>query len=137
MNTGPTAVYFGREVGDKIVLLFVLEPGDTAPRPAGPFTVHSRDGSGVVRLNESCLGCEGKDGPQSSRSRFDLSAQSARIVPEPARYRHGKTETRVETTAESTIEERDGHHVQEGDHGPGHQALRRLRRPGHEAGSRK
>ncbi len=57
-NLGPTPVYVGHEVANKIELLFVLQSGETKKLPAravGELHPESRDGSGVVRLVESRL----------------------------------------------------------------------------------
>lgn len=52
-NQGPTPVYVGREVGDKIEVLFTLKPGETGELREQRLVAESRDGSGVVRLLES------------------------------------------------------------------------------------
>ncbi len=60
-NLGPTPVYVGREVDNKIEILFVLQSGERKELPGwaiGELRAESRDGSGVVRLMEGRL-CDG------------------------------------------------------------------------------
>ena len=51
-NQGPTPVYFGEWIGDKLEVAFVLQPGEKR-EISKPLYATAQDGSGVLRLRES------------------------------------------------------------------------------------